>query len=131
MVFAGTPLAHIPGTKKAGWFKQQQQVMKQQQQQQQQVKPKSFQGPKDPPVTFEFGTASTTPVAPAKTSKGGKGGEVRPGDWTCPQCGANVFASKSSCFKCGYSRKSDMGGYASGKGGYRGGRGGGRGRGKS
>ena len=27
--------------------------------------------------------------------------DVRPGDWTCLQCGANVFASKSSCFKCG------------------------------
>ena len=22
-------------------------------------------------------------------------------DWTCPACGANVFGSKSSCFKCG------------------------------
>ena len=31
---------------------------------------------------------------------GGGGAEVRPGDWTCPGCGANVFASKSSCFKC-------------------------------
>jgi cold shock CspA family protein len=26
--------------------------------------------------------------------------EVRPGDWTCPGCGSNVFASKSTCFKC-------------------------------
>jgi len=32
---------------------------------------------------------------------GGGGGEVRPGDWACPGCGANVFASKSECFKCG------------------------------
>ena len=24
----------------------------------------------------------------------------RPGDWTCPGCQANVFASKSECFKC-------------------------------
>lgn len=31
---------------------------------------------------------------------GGGGGE-RPGDWTCDRCGANVFASKSACFKCG------------------------------
>jgi len=31
---------------------------------------------------------------------GGGGGDVRPGDWTCPGCGANVFASKSTCFKC-------------------------------
>eukprot|EP00441_Pelagodinium_beii_P046669 CAMPEP_0197620610 /NCGR_PEP_ID=MMETSP1338-20131121/1411_1 /TAXON_ID=43686 ORGANISM="Pelagodinium beii, Strain RCC1491" /NCGR_SAMPLE_ID=MMETSP1338 /ASSEMBLY_ACC=CAM_ASM_000754 /LENGTH=175 /DNA_ID=CAMNT_0043189851 /DNA_START=69 /DNA_END=597 /DNA_ORIENTATION=+ len=31
---------------------------------------------------------------------GGKGGgEVRPGDWECPACGANVFASKMECFK--------------------------------
>ena len=32
---------------------------------------------------------------------GGGGGEVRPGDWTCPSCQANVFASKDACFKCG------------------------------
>jgi len=28
------------------------------------------------------------------------GETVRPGDWTCPECGANVFAMKSSCFRC-------------------------------
>ena len=27
--------------------------------------------------------------------------DVRPGDWNCPKCNANVFASKFSCFKCG------------------------------
>ena len=26
-------------------------------------------------------------------------GNVRPGDWTCPGCSANVFASKSTCFR--------------------------------
>ena len=31
---------------------------------------------------------------------GGGGGDVRPGDWTCPSCGANCFASKSNCFRC-------------------------------
>ena len=31
---------------------------------------------------------------------GGNGGDVRPGDWTCPSCGANVFASKLACFRC-------------------------------
>lgn len=31
---------------------------------------------------------------------GGGGGDTRPGDWTCPTCSANVFASKSECFKC-------------------------------
>lgn len=30
---------------------------------------------------------------------GGRAGE-RPGDWTCPACGASVFGSKSACFKC-------------------------------
>lgn len=25
----------------------------------------------------------------------------RPGDWVCPGCGSDVFASKDSCFKCG------------------------------
>ena len=36
---------------------------------------------------------------PKKKSK-----EVREGDWKCPMCGANVFASKNECFKCGASR---------------------------
>lgn len=26
--------------------------------------------------------------------------EKRPGDWTCPSCGANVFASKIACYQC-------------------------------
>ena len=25
----------------------------------------------------------------------------KPGDWTCPGCGANVFSNKTHCFKCG------------------------------
>ena len=33
-----------------------------------------------------------------------KSKEVREGDWKCPMCGANVFASKNECFKCGASR---------------------------
>ncbi|CAE8585887.1 unnamed protein product [Polarella glacialis] len=33
--------------------------------------------------------------------KGGGGGDVRPGDWACGKCGANIFASKVECFKCG------------------------------
>lgn len=28
-------------------------------------------------------------------------GQVKPGDWTCPECGANVFARKENCFRCG------------------------------
>ena len=33
---------------------------------------------------------------------GGKGGGPpgRDGDWRCTNCGANVFANKSACFKC-------------------------------
>ena len=36
----------------------------------------------------------------------------RPGDWTCPRCSANVFASKSACYKCGEPKPSggDRGG---------------------
>ncbi|KAJ1456706.1 hypothetical protein M885DRAFT_563809 [Pelagophyceae sp. CCMP2097] len=47
---------------------------------------------------------------------GGGGGpppggyETRPGDWECPSCRANVFASKSSCFKCGESKPGGGGG---------------------
>ena len=31
---------------------------------------------------------------------GGGGHEARPGDWPCPNCGANCFASRTECFKC-------------------------------
>lgn len=41
---------------------------------------------------------------PAGKGGGGGRGETRPGDWTCPGCNANVFASKSSCFKCGHQK---------------------------
>lgn len=40
----------------------------------------------------------------AVQGKGGGGGkekeDVRPGDWRCPSCNANVFASKDVCFRC-------------------------------
>jgi hypothetical protein len=36
-------------------------------------------------------------------------GVKRPGDWTCPQCDCNCFASKSSCFKCGADRPAGAG----------------------
>ena len=29
------------------------------------------------------------------------GGNVRPGDWNCPSCNVNNFASRNACFKCG------------------------------
>eukprot|EP00928_Gymnodinium_smaydae_P056023 TRINITY_DN39470_c0_g1_i1.p1 TRINITY_DN39470_c0_g1~~TRINITY_DN39470_c0_g1_i1.p1 ORF type:complete len:841 (+),score=159.60 TRINITY_DN39470_c0_g1_i1:118-2523(+) len=32
--------------------------------------------------------------------------DVRPGDWSCPCCGLNVFASKTACFKCGATKDS-------------------------
>lgn len=31
---------------------------------------------------------------------GGPNSDRREGDWTCPSCRANVFASKMACFKC-------------------------------
>mmetsp|Transcript_50668 Transcript_50668/g.115065 ORF Transcript_50668/g.115065 Transcript_50668/m.115065 type:complete len:99 (-) Transcript_50668:439-735(-) len=41
------------------------------------------------------------------SSFGGRGGgggggsrEGRPGDWPCPSCQANNFASRDACFKC-------------------------------
>lgn len=45
-------------------------------------------------------------------------GDSRPGDWRCGSCGANVFASKDSCFKCG-ARKT-MGSGGGGGGAYSG-----------
>ena len=32
---------------------------------------------------------------------GDRASDTRPGDWTCPACRANVFASKVRCFRCG------------------------------
>ena len=58
---------------------------------------------------------------------GFRGGDVRPGDWTCPSCGANVFASKSNCFRCqtprpeGAGAAPPQGGDGYGGGGYGGG----------
>jgi rubredoxin len=47
-------------------------------------------------------TYLSAPLPPARTSwpRHAGGPNARPGDWTCPSCGANVFASKMSCFKC-------------------------------
>eukprot|EP00929_Paragymnodinium_shiwhaense_P098227 TRINITY_DN5973_c0_g1_i1.p1 TRINITY_DN5973_c0_g1~~TRINITY_DN5973_c0_g1_i1.p1 ORF type:complete len:114 (-),score=24.59 TRINITY_DN5973_c0_g1_i1:109-450(-) len=46
-----------------------------------------------------------------KGDKGKGGGKsMKPGDWECPKCGGMVFASKSSCFKCGASKPSGGGG---------------------
>merc|ERR1712060_959157 len=39
---------------------------------------------------------------------------AKPGDWTCPNCGDNVFASRDACRQCGTSKP---GGAAGGKGG--------------
>jgi hypothetical protein len=58
--------------------------------------------------------------------------ETRPGDWRCPECGANVFASRNACYKChapkpaggGPPAFSHGGGYGGGKGGGGGGYGG-------
>lgn len=33
----------------------------------------------------------------------------RPGDWLCPSCGANCFASRDTCFKCKTPKPSDLG----------------------
>jgi hypothetical protein len=54
--------------------------------------------PKPPDMDYGGGGGGYGGGAPM--GGGGGSGDVRPGDWTCPGCGANVFASKSSCFKC-------------------------------
>jgi len=72
---------------------------------------------------------------------GGAKPERKPGDWKCEGCGADVFASKDSCFKCGAPKPGgggggggkDSGGKDSGKGGgydRGGGKDGGKGKGK-
>ena len=48
-------------------------------------------------IVLEVMALPTDPFA-AQASQAGKR-EV--GDWLCPQCGANVFRSKTACFSCG------------------------------
>merc|ERR1712107_363126 len=63
-----------------------------------------------------FGASGDTSATPAGAMGGmggnfaafGAGGDTS-NDWMCPGCGINVFASKSSCFKCG-TVKPGMGG---------------------
>ncbi|CAK0850188.1 unnamed protein product, partial [Prorocentrum cordatum] len=43
----------------------------------------------------------------SRRARRGEGPEVRSGDWECPKCGTNVFATKAECFKCG-ERKPNM-----------------------
>jgi RNA-binding protein FUS len=43
--------------------------------------------------------------ADSKGGGGGGKGERRPGDWTCGGCGANNYASRDTCFKCGGLKK--------------------------
>ena len=47
-----------------------------------------------------------------KGGEKGKGGgkEPRPGDWTCPSCGANNFARRTECFKCNTRKPDEEGG---------------------
>ena len=68
----------------------------------------------------------------ATPGKGGGGFGHKPGDWTCPSCSANVFASKDKCFKCGTAKPGGgSGGKGSGGGKPQGGKkGGGKGGGK-
>ena len=45
------------------------------------------------------------------------GGGAYAGDWICPSCDANVFASKNNCYKCQTPRPAVPGG-GGGGGGY-------------
>jgi pentatricopeptide repeat protein len=41
------------------------------------------------------------------------------GDWTCPGCGVNCFASKTECFKCGSDKPGESGGHGRQDGGMK------------
>jgi len=47
---------------------------------------------------------------------GGGYGNVRPGDWTCPACQINNFASRIQCFKCSTPKPGQEGGAPGGLG---------------
>lgn len=41
--------------------------------------------------------------------KGGKGGDMKPGDWICPNCGDHVFARNAACRQCGTAKPANAG----------------------
>jgi hypothetical protein len=43
----------------------------------------------------------------AAYSQGPKKSRKKRGDWSCPECNANVFASKTACYKCGCPKTDD------------------------
>ena len=45
-------------------------------------------------------------------------GEVKPGDWPCPECRLNNFARRDTCFRCGCPKPSGYDQYGGGRGGY-------------
>ena len=55
-------------------------------------------------ATADGADAAPTSVQSSWPGRGFNGegsAEVRDGDWTCGSCGANVFAYKTACFRCG------------------------------
>jgi len=80
--------------------------------------------PRWPPDNSETGVSrehDSRDMSWKGSPKGGGGGKgVKPGDWECPNCGANVFASKRECFKCGaakpYAQEDAYGRQEAGKG---------------
>ncbi|KAJ1476657.1 hypothetical protein T484DRAFT_1824227 [Baffinella frigidus] len=53
---------------------------------------------------------------PPSAGRGQPHSDVRPGDWRCPGCQSNVFASKSHCFKCNTAKPVELGGAGAGAG---------------
>merc|ERR1711957_120708 len=58
-----------------------------------------------------------------KGGGGGMKGGGKPGDWECPNCGDNVFASKNACRQCGTEKPAGGGGRAMKGKGMKGGKG--------
>jgi len=61
--------------------------------------------PQEPPRQFSLPRGPTAGFLPTRANDGAQSlkrgrDEKRPGDWSCPKCGFNCFASKTSCPKC-------------------------------
>ena len=58
------------------------------------------------PLADRSGIAAPSKVRAEDGAQRARGAqEVRPDDWTCESCGAHVFASKKSCYRCGAPRR--------------------------
>ena len=61
-------------------------------------------------MAAQGGAAGMLMAQSAMAAGQSRSSHVRPGDWTCPGCMSNCYASKTACFRCSHPRPLGVGG---------------------